>query len=383
MRKIAFVAEYIAPPGKPRTGGLDALTYNLAKCLTGLYEVHIFTSYLDQTERIEYRDNLIVHRVGLKRTEIQRGDFLRRAIFNRSVESELILLKPDLINAIGFVSFNGAYHAAKKLDVPVIATVLEIWQGEWISNVGLVTGLVGEILERIYLKKNYTRYIAISKFTQEKLIKQLKIPREKISVVYCGVSLNEIHSIKTGGKYPRPTIITICRLVEYKRVQDIIQAIALVKSSFADINLKIVGIGPYKSELEQLVKKENLIENVEFCGRISGTDELVSVLKQSHIFVLGSTVEGFGMVIIEAMASGIPFIAADIPAIREITNGGQGGFLVPPASPDKIAEKMKMLLMNPEQYIEKTREGAGIVKQYDWNNIAKSLNEVVKELIKE
>jgi len=44
---------------------------------------------------------------------------------------------------------------------------------------------------------------------------------------------------------------------------------------------------------------------------------------------------------------------------------------------------MKMLLMNPEQYIEKTREGAGIVKQYDWNNIAKSLNEVVKELIKE
>jgi len=223
MKKIAFIAEYIAPPDRPRTGGLDALTYNLAKCLSKKYEVHIITSYLDHSERTEVRDNLTVHRVGLKRKEIQRGDFLKRLMYNRAVESKLLSLEPDLVNAVGFVSFNGAYKAAKRLNIPVIATVLEIWQGDWISNVGFFTGLAGEILERIYLKRNYDRYIAISRFTGKKMEEKLKIPPEKISIVYCGVDLDDINSVKTYQKYPRPTIITVCRLVEYKRVQDIIR----------------------------------------------------------------------------------------------------------------------------------------------------------------
>jgi glycosyltransferase involved in cell wall biosynthesis len=381
MKKIAFVAEYIAPPGRPRTGGLDALTYNLAKCLSDKYEVHIITSYLDQSERTEFRDNITVHRVGLKRKEIQSGDFFRRSIYNRAIESELIALKPDLVNAIGFVSFNGAYKAAKRLNVPVIATVLEVWQGDWISNVGLLTGIVGEILERIYLKKNYDRYIAISRFTGDKLEDKLKIPKEKISVVYCGVDLNDINSVKTYEKYPNPTIITVCRLVEYKRVQDIIQALALLKTAIPGINLKIVGEGPYRPVLEKLVIDNHLMENVKFCGKISKNEDLIAALKQSHIFVLASTVEGFGMVIIEAMASGIPFIAADIPAVREITDGGLGGFLVTPCSPQKIAEEIRKLITNPELYAKKQEEGAGLVKRYNWENICQALDYVIKDLI--
>jgi glycosyltransferase involved in cell wall biosynthesis len=382
MKKIAFVAEYIAPPDRPKTGGLDALTYNLAKCLSNKYDVHVITSYLEHSERTEIRDNITIHRVGPQRKEIQRGDFLKRAMYNHAVESRLVSLKPDLINAIGFVSWNGAYNAAKRMNIPVIATVLEIWQGDWISNVGFFTGMTGEILERIYLKRNYSKYIAISKFTGNKLENKLKIHPEKISIVYCGVDLKEISSIKIDEKYPTPTIITVCRLVEYKRVQDIIQAVAQVKITIPNIKLKIVGEGPYRSVLEKLVVDNNLINNVEFCGKIGKDEDLIATLKRSHIFILGSTVEGFGMVIIEAMASGIPFIASDIPAVNEITDGGLGGFLVTPCSPQEIAEGIRKLMKNPELYAEKMEEGARLVKRYDWDYICCTLDDVIKDLLR-
>jgi len=134
--------------------------------------------------------------------------------------------------------------------------------------------------------------------------------------------------------------------------------------------------------LENLVFEKKLIGNVEFCGKISKNEDLIATLKQSHVFVLGSTVEGFGMVIIEAMASGIPFIAADIPAIREITDGGSGGFLVTPCSPPEIAEDIKKLISYPELYAEKQEEGVRLVKRYDWANICRTLDDVIKELIK-
>jgi glycosyltransferase involved in cell wall biosynthesis len=381
MKKIAFVAEYIAPPGRPRTGGLESLTYNLAKCLSTRFDVHIVTSYLEHSERNEVRDNLIVHRVGLERKEIQRGDFINRILYNISVNAELTSLRPDLVIAVGFVSWNGAYKAAKKLNIPVIATVLEVWQGDWIKNVGFSTGVVGEILERIYLRKTYDRYIAISQFTGDRLAEKIKIPKEKISIVYCGVDLKEISSVSSSGKFPSPTIITICRLVEYKGVQDIIKAVALVKSEIPGINLIIVGEGSYKPVLEKLVLENNLRENVKFYGKIKRNEDLILLLKQSHIFVLGSTVEGFGMVIVEAMASGIPYIAADIPAVREITDGGVGGFLVPSNSPEEISKCIQAINTDPRLYAKLQEDGAMLVRRYDWKNICRSLNGIINELI--
>jgi len=80
--KIAIVTEYLAPEGKPYFGGVDARTINLAKNLAKNNDVHIITTFMDGTERLEDYEGVKIHRIGKKRKFTQRGDFLQRLKFN-------------------------------------------------------------------------------------------------------------------------------------------------------------------------------------------------------------------------------------------------------------------------------------------------------------
>jgi len=98
--------------------------------------------------------------------------------------------------------------------------------------------------------------------------------------------------------------------------------------------------GPEEVNLKKLVNKLNLRANVEFLGFIENHDDVIRQLKASDVFALPSIVEGFGMVVIEAMAAGIPYVASDIPPIREVTSKGIGGLLFEPTNCEDLALKL-------------------------------------------
>ena len=87
--RIAMVTEYLASKGAPHFGGVDARTINLARRLAGEHEVHIITSYLEGTERLEQYDAVTIHRVGRRRTFTQRGDFFNRFHFNFAIAAKI------------------------------------------------------------------------------------------------------------------------------------------------------------------------------------------------------------------------------------------------------------------------------------------------------
>jgi len=368
--RIAMVTEYLAPKGAPRTGGVDARTINLAMGLTQKHEVHIITSYLEGTERLEQYDAVIIHRVGKKRKLTQRGDFINRLRFTSAIDAEIQKLKPDLVDASGFVAYHGSYRGAFRIGVPVIATVHEVWQGEWLHNMGIINGLIGHVLERYYLRRPFDKYIAVSDFTKNKLMEKLGIEEEKIKVIYNGVDLKLYESILPETKYPDPTIVTICRLVEYKRVNDLIKAVALLKPHYPNLKLKIIGKGPEEESLRKLTRELDLEQNVEFLGKINDFTDVIRILKRSHIFALPSVTEGFGMVIIEAMASGIPYVASNIPPIYEVTEGGTGGILCTPKNCAEFAGSIEKLLADEKTYDEKVTSINGYVERYNWASIS-------------
>jgi len=378
--KIAMVTEYLAPKNKPHYGGVDARTINLAKYLSKNNDVHIITASINGGKKTEDYDGVTIHRIGKKRKFTQKGSFLQRLKFSSQVIDEILRIKPDIVDGSGFVSYSGCYKAAEKIGIPSVVTVHEVWQGEWIQNMGLINGFAGHFLEKQYLKFDFNGYISVSDFTKEKLIKKLGIDKERITVVYNGIDLDLYRKTIVKEKYENPTIVTICRLVSYKRIKDLINALKLLKTDIPNIKLKIIGEGPHEKYLKNLTKNLELEDNVEFLGKINNTEDLIRILKKSHVFSLPSIAEGFGMAIVEAMAADLPYVASNILPIREVTQNGIGGLLHQPKNVEDLASKIKILLTDESIRDEKIKNASRHIQRYEWIKIAKQLENCYKKI---
>ena len=375
--KICMASEYLAKKEDAPLGGVEVRTINLAKILAKQgHEIHVLTSFIPGTQRFEKYDEVNIHRIGKKRLHTQRGDFLNRWEFNEALKINILEIKPDIIDASGFVSYAGSYKGAKKSKIPAVVTVHEVWQGEWIKNMGLVNGTLGHFLEKYYLNYNFDKYIAVSNFTAKKLKEKIRISPEKIAVIYNGINLDLFRSTKVNEKYSNPTIITVCRLVPYKHVDNLIKVTKKLKTDFPDIKLKIIGKGPEEEKLKNLANKLHISENIDFLGKIKEQEKFIRELKKSHVFSLPSSVEGFGFVVIEAMACGLPYVVSDIPPFREITKNGTGGYLVNSSDVEELSKKIKEALTDTKE------ESFEFIKEnYSWKSAADKTVNLYEKMI--
>jgi len=132
----------------------------------------------------------------------------------------------------------------------------------------------------------------------------------------------------------------------YKGHRELILALPKVASSVGNVKLDIVGQGPLRPKLEQLVAETGVSKDVTFHGFMS-EDELGKAYRKATVFAMPSRGEGFGLVYIEAMRHGIPVIASRHDAASEVVADGKTGLLVDLDKPDDLAEKLIVLLRNP------------------------------------
>lgn len=154
------------------------------------------------------------------------------------------------------------------------------------------------------------------------------------------------------------TIICLARLVKTKRIDQLILATAKLNDQ-----LIIVGTGPQEKYLHFLAHKK-----VQFFKNLP-RKKLINLLKKADLFCLPSVVEGFGIATIEAMASGLPAILADIPVNREITKGGKGSIFFEPGNITDLAAKIKTLIDNKTFYHQKQVEALKLAKSYTWDKV--------------
>ncbi|MEM1370029.1 MAG: glycosyltransferase [Cyanobacteria bacterium P01_H01_bin.15] len=145
----------------------------------------------------------------------------------------------------------------------------------------------------------------------------------------------------------RPLIVACGRLTEQKGFAYLLNAIARVKSSISEIQLWLLGEGKLQAELESQVKSLNLQDNVSFLGF---QPNVFRFMAAADIFVLSSLFEGFGNVVVEAMAAGAPVISTDCPfGPGEIITSGVNGLLVPTKDEQALATAILELLNAPAQ----------------------------------
>jgi glycosyltransferase involved in cell wall biosynthesis len=136
----------------------------------------------------------------------------------------------------------------------------------------------------------------------------------------------------------------VCRLLDWKGVQDAIAAFARISVRQPEAHLIIAGDGPYRAALETLAAALGVAPHVHFLGWQPQTAAIFAGL---DVFLAPSHREGFGIVTLEAMNESTPVIASRAGALPEIIVDGETGLLVPPKSPQQLADAMEALATDP------------------------------------
>jgi glycosyltransferase involved in cell wall biosynthesis len=200
-------------------------------------------------------------------------------------------------------------------------------------------------IDKIIFYKAYSRadgLIAISEAVKKGLVSLSIEKTEKIHVIYNGVDVGRFCPINRNFNEP-PTIIYVGRLEYVKGVHKLLRALSLVNEPFKCL---IVGEGSQKESLADLIKELKLGDRVTMTGRRSDVDH---ILQSADIFVHPAIWnEGFGISLVEAMASGLLCIAYNRGAMTEIIDDKINGFIVEPDTIEALAEQLSIILEKPE-----------------------------------
>ncbi len=193
------------------------------------------------------------------------------------------------------------------------------------------------------------------------------------------------HGFSADGQGLR--LLFVGRLVERKGVEVLLRALARVRERRQAV-LTIVGEGPRRADLEGVVRRLGLGEAVRFAGRLSER-ELSDLYATSDLFVLPATVdrkgdtEGLGVVLLEALASGLPVVASDTGGIPDIVRSGDTGWLVPPGDAAALAEAILDAAANPAEAARRAHRGRERVeRRFGLEGIVASLASVYETAIR-
>ena len=187
----------------------------------------------------------------------------------------------------------------------------------------------------------YSGFIANSQAVKDFVVKVDKISAEKIQVIYNGFDLRQLDGLVCQPSNP-PIVGIVANLNRpVKRVQDFVEAAALVHKQMPDVRFCVVGGGHLQPELEQLAQSLGFSGNIEFTGVIDNPLEKISTW---NIGVITSETEGFCNAIIEYMACGLPVVATDVGGNSEIVVAGESGLLVSVAAIEELAQQILRLL---------------------------------------
>jgi glycosyltransferase involved in cell wall biosynthesis len=182
---------------------------------------------------------------------------------------------------------------------------------------------------------------------------EMLAPKEKIEILPNAVKVDDFaskdKSFKKDLSIPEhgEVILFLSRLIKEKGVYDLIESITTVSKEYKNVYFLFTGEGPERNRMEMICKEKGIEKEVRFTGHIQNAN-LLKVFSCADIFVLPTYSEGMPMVILEALAAGLPIISTPVGAIPDIIKDGINGFLIEPNSPKQLAEKILLLLHNED-----------------------------------
>lgn len=182
----------------------------------------------------------------------------------------------------------------------------------------------------------------------------------RLHIVHCGVDPKGFEPKEHAGSARR--LLYVGRLDVVKGLPVLFEALAKVSERHSQLRLDLIGDGLDRQRLEELAERLSIADRVGFLGYRSQA-EVRKELAESDGFVMSSFAEGVPVVLMEAMAAGLPVIATRIAGVAELVEEGASGYLVPPGDADSLADRIDRLAVDPERRAAMGRVGRQAVAE--------------------
>ncbi len=353
-------------------GGIERFVCSISSALSDYYNVRIISLYADGDEKIKFPLNpkipvsyLIPQKPGevsmlglIKHPKVSEitAELKRRKNINstldaaaakyfKNLKTDVILTDRALVNSL----VQKYYHGKAKL----IASDHDFHQNSH--------RYIAQLKKSI---KGFDYLVVATKELADYYQKHFK----NIQCVEIPNSIDDIPSQK--AKINHNALVSVGRLSPEKDFATLIRVVKLVKQSIPDVKLTIVGDGKEREMLETAVRTNGLSENVTITGFLP-QDEVQKQLLSSSLYVMTSKTEAFGIVLLEAMSTGLPTIAfSRASGARNIIKNGKTGFLIDNSDETEMANKIIELLQNKKTLRQMQEKIAQEIDQYSTQKVA-------------
>jgi len=222
-----------------------------------------------------------------------------------------------------------------------------------------------------------------------KKVMQANGTKKDITVVSNGIDLDKYKPrtkeevVSTAEQYGisgrNKTVLFVGRLEKEKNIDVLIRAMQLVIQK-VPAKLLISGVGSEEENLKQLVRELGIADFVKFLGR-APDDDLIRLYDFVDLFATASTVELQGLVVMEAMASGLPIVSSDGMALPELVRDGDNGFIFPSGNHAAAAEKILAILENKKLAKEMGKNSLKLISQHDFQKTLEKYESIYRDAI--
>lgn len=222
-----------------------------------------------------------------------------------------------------------------------------------------------------------------SEYARQKVAEYYHVPLERIITIPNGINLAEWdahwRAVPEPDPHRPPTVLAVSKLYPRKKIDTLIRAVPLIRQRFPDVQVRIVGGGFEWENWRQLATELHVSGSVVWLGDVHDRRQVVAEYKQCHVFVHTSIQETFGNVLLEAMASSRPIVAAHAAALPETIQAAHSGLTVPPEQPETLAFAIIELLENDVRRAQLGHHGRDFAKRMTWESAAQQYQHLLTQ----
>ena len=390
MRPRVLVVSWEYPPIVE--GGLARHVRKLTERLAAAgAEVHVLTRGGDHAPAQEERHGVVVHRV--REPSFPRDDLDAFLAWVHQMNADMLAAGAelverydlDVVHSHDWLVAVAAERLARRAGVPWVVTVHATEHGRhqgWVDKhpQSHIHGVERRMVHRA------DRVIACSRYMRGHIASVFELPAARVTVIPNGIDPEDLHvpedlaALRARYAAPHQKLVLLAgRLVYEKGFQDALDALPRVIRRVGNVRFLVAGTGTHEAELRVQALRLGLNWHGTFAGWL-GDDALHGLYRIADLCVIPSRYEPFGLVALEAMASGCPCIAADTGGLREVVPHDVGLRF---RSGDRaaLADTMERLLTDKALHARLAAEGRAHVLRFDWSDVAAATAELYDELL--
>lgn len=256
-----------------------------------------------------------------------------------------------------------AVLAAKLFGVPIVATRHEFFDRSCYDVYDPLTATIQLVVQNFLRVFAYNAIVVPATHVKQRFV-EYGVSEERITVIPNGVEYE---------RYRRPAIesdpgrlVVVGRLTKRKRQDRLVRVVRRLHDEGYDVRLDVAGDGPARERLVELVAELDLDAHVSIHGFVD-EERKIELLNRAEVFVFASTQEGFGIVLLEAMAAGLPVVAKWLPVYEDFFVDPENGRLLRDDSIAAFADEIEALLDAPAERADIRANNRKTAARYSWD----------------